>query len=233
MTTFSNNSSPYADSPFASVGQSILNRAANFPVAGKECGALPRRRYARKVLKLSPCKIQRDRQIIMSPRTPTNRRPLRRLRGASRGRAGHSGSFRCVASHNVVIGAVGLRVPSPGVPPTGHRCARLHRGWAPVAAATVLGRARHGMFRGLSRRAWAGAPGSHPRLRRAHYRTHQTLCESPLRSAARAPVTPVTPPALPTAPLEKSGAGAGAANVAASSLASVPRSSVLSRSFCF
>jgi hypothetical protein len=54
MTPFSNNSPPYADSPSASVVQSILNRAANFPVSGKECGALPRRRYARKVLKSSP-----------------------------------------------------------------------------------------------------------------------------------------------------------------------------------
>jgi len=54
MATFSNHSPPYADSPPASVGQSILNRAASFPVSGKECGALPRRRYARKGLKLSP-----------------------------------------------------------------------------------------------------------------------------------------------------------------------------------
>jgi len=51
MTAFSNHSPPYADSPFASVGQSILNRAASFPVSGEECGALPRRRYARKALK--------------------------------------------------------------------------------------------------------------------------------------------------------------------------------------
>ena len=54
MTSFSNNSPPYADSPFVSVGQSILNRAASLPVWGKECGALPRRRYARKGLKSSP-----------------------------------------------------------------------------------------------------------------------------------------------------------------------------------
>jgi hypothetical protein len=30
-------------------------------------------------------------------------------------------------SHNIVIGSVGLRVPSQRVPPTGHRCARLRR----------------------------------------------------------------------------------------------------------
>jgi hypothetical protein len=53
MNIFSNHSPPHADSPSANAGQSILNHAATFPVSGKECGALPRRRYARKVLKLT------------------------------------------------------------------------------------------------------------------------------------------------------------------------------------
>jgi hypothetical protein len=65
MATFSNDSPPYVDSPSAGVGQSMLNRAATFPVSGKECGALPRRRYTRKVLKLSPGRASPNGIIII------------------------------------------------------------------------------------------------------------------------------------------------------------------------
>jgi len=66
MVTFSNHSPTYADSPSASVGQSILNRAASFLVSGKEYGALPRRRYARKGLKLSPGRASPNGNTISS-----------------------------------------------------------------------------------------------------------------------------------------------------------------------
>jgi len=45
----------------------------------------------------------------------------------------------------------------------------------------------------LSRRACAGVPGSQPRFRRAHYRTHQTLCESPSAPQPSRPSRPGFP----------------------------------------
>jgi len=66
MSSLSNPLPPYADNPIGSVEQSILKHAANFPFSGKECGALPSRRYARKVLKLSPGRASPNGNTISS-----------------------------------------------------------------------------------------------------------------------------------------------------------------------
>jgi len=148
------------------------------------------------------------RRVLLAERSSSYEpRQLGRALWGSQGRAGHSCCFCCVASHNVVIGGVGLRVPSQRVPPTGHRCARLRRACEPVAAATVLG-----VRTPLPSHACAPVPPRQP-----HTLCSAVLTTSPIRHCARAtPLrSPRAPraPGFPTAQLEKSGAGEVTSNV--------------------
>jgi hypothetical protein len=109
--------------------------------------------------------------------------------------------------HNIVIGSVGLRVPSQRVPPTGHRCARLRRACGQAFRLRCSGAVE--LLDGCSLRACAFTQGHTLCSAVLTTETHQILCDQYPPGTPRARHAPVARGIRSTSPIRVRRAGLG------------------------